>query len=128
MKTPMEQKTGVKSVSFLWKLAIFLPIAAALALQVLSPVRTHTHVNITLSVLGTLFFDDFLGRTIASYDKKANKLGNTAAHRLDLSIWLRPIRIAAFVLRDSHLALLLFFLLCTIPLSAQAGRNDAVLC
>lgn len=54
MRMPTEQNTSVKSVSFRWKLAIFLPIAAAFALQVLSQLRTDTHVKIMLSVLGNL--------------------------------------------------------------------------
>jgi len=71
----MEQNTGAKSFSFLWKLAIFLPIAAALALQVLSQLRTDTHLKIMLSVLGNLFLTTSLIAQSLRMIKKATNWG-----------------------------------------------------
>jgi len=91
----MEQKTGAKSFSFLWNLAIFLPIAAALARQVLSQLRTDTQVKIMLSDLGNLFLTTSLIAQSLRLTKKGDKLGGTAALRLDRCIWLLPLRIGA---------------------------------
>ena len=47
--------TSARSASPAWKLALLLPLAPAITLQVLSHNRTDVHSKVTLSVVGNIF-------------------------------------------------------------------------
>jgi hypothetical protein len=51
----MENTTGSRPVSLWWKLMFFVPLAVAVALQVLSQRQTDLHAGIKLSIIGNTF-------------------------------------------------------------------------
>jgi hypothetical protein len=48
----MENTTGSRPVSLRWKLVFFVPLAVAVALQLLSQRQTDLHARIKLSIIG----------------------------------------------------------------------------
>ena len=51
----MENTTGSRSTSLLWKLAVLLPLAVAVTLQVISHRQTDLRTGIKLSITGNIF-------------------------------------------------------------------------
>ena len=53
----MESTPGSRSVSLGWRLLIFLPLAVALVLLVMSSRQTDLHAKIELQTLGNMFVE-----------------------------------------------------------------------
>jgi hypothetical protein len=50
----MESTTRSRSASLGWKLAIFIPLAAALVLQLISARQADLHAGVRLSIIGNI--------------------------------------------------------------------------
>jgi hypothetical protein len=51
----MESTAGSRSASLRWKLAFFVPLAAALVLQLISARQADMHASVRLSIIGNIF-------------------------------------------------------------------------
>ena len=51
----MENTTGSRSTSLAWKLALLLPLAAAVVLQLISHRQTDLRAGVKLSTIGNIF-------------------------------------------------------------------------
>jgi uncharacterized membrane protein YhhN len=51
----MENTTGSRSASVGWKLALLLPLAAAVVLQLISHRQTDLRAGVKLSIIGNIF-------------------------------------------------------------------------
>lgn len=49
------ESTHSRSASLGWKLAFFVPLAVAVALQVISAKQADLHTGVKLSIIGNLF-------------------------------------------------------------------------